>query len=214
MSRPQTDGNRPKPRPAKPGTAALKPIKTTQSRYSEGPFTRAFHRLVPPRPQTRQNRVSYSYGFGLIERATRMADVATRAELFYMGMAPALIVAAYFWRSWLPRWLGGVFELALAIYFGLWFVFAVFLDRRLDFVRGQRQRHALWTKMSERESWLAFRQEMAKTRAEVREQADEAKARGQAKQAKAAPGAGRPAPTSSTEAAAKPATPSIDDLLQ
>lgn len=212
MSRPQTDGAEPKPKPdARKGAGGrkLKPLPITQPDFPEGRFTRALYRVFPPRAPTRQNPNTYPTFLSLVERATRMADVASGTELAYMCLAPFLIVASYFWRLWLPLWLGGAFEISLAIYFGLWFVIAVFLDRRLDADRGQRKRHSNWTQLSERESWLVFRQEMTRTRDEVREQAREAKARGQEK---AAP-AGLPT-GSGAGGGANPATPSIDDLLQ
>ncbi len=141
-----------------------------------------------------------------------MLDVATRAELLYLCFLPVPCIAAWFYRLWLPLSLGGYFELAFVIYVGFWFTIAVFLDRRLDFVSGQRRRQIMTSKLSERESRLMFRREMAASREEVQAQAAEAQARGRLRAQQAEPAAH--ATPAAPKAAPPSAGPSIDDLLR
>ena len=183
-----------------------RPLEVERYDVLEGPCARLFHGLFGRRWGSARTS-GYSFPLAQIERLALMLDVADRNELLYLSLAPFIGLAAYLWRRWLPIGIGGYFELAITVYVGFWFVVLVFLDRRVDQQQTLRSRHTRWIKNTAMRNRLTHRRNMAVTRAEVREQAIEAKARGREKAQQAA--TAQPATPASPDIG-----PTLDDLLQ
>ena len=188
------------------GVAAVSGFETEEAifRATEGPFTKAFHRIWA-RPNLRaKDRRFYPPVIAQLHRAVRMLDTAEPWELISLGSAPLLFafIGAF-------RWLGlglvaqGYGLILLVCYAGFYFTLWVFLDRRLDELDKMRVFSLRRKRVDDRDSRLMRRRTAKNDRAINDAKLAEARQRGQAKAEHGAP----------HETAPRTTTVPLDDLL-